>query len=109
MVESTMDGVVIGEKVRKAFILKPTRHFGYCVVGLTCCGKTSQVRVHRLVAEAFLSHDQEKTEVHHIDHDRGNNDVSNLKWVAPEEHEQYHKARKRTYKYSTANTKRDIA
>lgn len=42
--------------------------------------------VHRLVAENFIpDHTQEQTVVAHLDHDKLNNVVTNLKWMTPEE------------------------
>jgi len=37
--------------------------------------------VHRLVAETFLDRKPGKTDVDHIDRNRSNNDVSNLRWT----------------------------
>lgn len=44
-------------------------------------GKSTKVRIHRLVAEAFLPNPEGLPIVHHIDHDKTNNTVSNLQWV----------------------------
>ena len=48
--------------------------------------KTSQtVRAHRCVALAFLENPNNLSEVHHIDGNKLNNNVENLKWVSHEE------------------------
>ena len=52
---------------------------GYCRI-------TISKHVHRLVAEAFIEKpDDEKCWVDHIDGNRSNNDVDNLRWVTPSE------------------------
>lgn len=44
-------------------------------------GKRKLVRVHRLVAEVFVDNPDELSMVDHIDRDKMNNHVSNLRWV----------------------------
>lgn len=44
-------------------------------------GKRKLVRVHRLVAKAFLEWDKKYNVVDHIDRDKFNNHVSNLRWT----------------------------
>ena len=41
--------------------------------------------VHRLVAETFLENPDMKKYIDHIDRDKTNNDVSNLRWVTSQE------------------------
>jgi len=72
----------------KEKILKPRSDpkFGYVRVSL---GKGTKYFVHRLVAEAFLSNPENKSEVNHIDFIRNNNCVENLEWVDRTENVNY--------------------
>lgn len=45
-------------------------------------GTRSDISIHRIVAENFLSHDDFKDQVNHIDGNKKNNCVSNLEWVS---------------------------
>lgn len=49
-----------------------------------CLGNGGRFYVHRLVAEAFLPNHHNLPEVDHIDRNRSNNDVKNLRWVTRE-------------------------
>lgn len=74
-------GRIQNRKSGTVWMPKPTDgHGGYCYVA-DPQGKMHSV--HRLVAQAFLadSADPEKPEVDHIDGDRSNNCVSNLRWA----------------------------
>ena len=48
-------------------------------------GQSKMMTVHRLVAIAFIDNDdpQNKTNVDHIDEEKTNNNVDNLRWVTP--------------------------
>ena len=67
-------------------ILKPSPDLnGYLRLSLVKEGKNKYVNVHRLVAEAFLPRISGKTCVNHIDGNKTNNLVSNLRWVTNKE------------------------
>ena len=54
---------------------------GYMYVTLSNNKKRKTIKVHRLVAEAFLDNPNSYPCVNHIDSNRKNNNVSNLEWV----------------------------
>ena len=55
-----------------------TDKYGYKYVSLYKNGKMKHLTVHRAVASAFLSNEEELPKVNHIDGNKNNNDVSNL-------------------------------
>ena len=67
--------------IRKPKILKPyTNSLGYNVTSLQKDGRQKMVKLHRLVAEAFLKNPQKLPAIDHIDRNKQNNCVSNLRW-----------------------------
>lgn len=63
-------------------LLSPTQdESGYLNVGLSKDGRIKTVRVHRLVASTFLPNPTNNIIVDHIDRDRSNNCVENLRWT----------------------------
>lgn len=75
-------------KIRKksSMVEHSTRYSkGYEIVDLYKNGKRKTVRVHRLVAEAFIPNNDNKPEVNHIDGNKHNNNVDNLEWVTKKE------------------------
>jgi len=77
----------IYSKNRNRF-LKPTPNSkGYLQVNL---GKNGSVRtrlIHRLVAEYYIPNPDNKPQVDHIDRNRQNNSINNLRWVNPSENQ----------------------
>lgn len=62
--------------------LKPGIHKnGYAMVRLSKNGIYKMMKVHRLVADAFIPNRDNLPEVHHKNHDRKDNRMENLKWV----------------------------
>ena len=75
----------LGEK-----ILKGTKcSNGYRAVPLSDKGVVSHPLIHRLVASAFISNDENLPVVNHKDHNRANNVATNLEWCTRSENTQY--------------------
>ena len=63
-------------------------HNGYKIINLHPNGKSDKskcVRIHRLVAQAFISNPENKPFVNHIDGNKQNNVVTNLEWCTAKE------------------------
>ena len=78
-------GRVKTEKMRKR-VLKPSNLYGYHRVGIIDVnGGQKLVAVHRLVAQAFIPNPDNKPEIDHINTQRDDNRVDNLRWVTHSE------------------------
>ncbi len=62
---------------------------GYLRLNLYKDGTGKKCFLHRLVAEAFLTNRKRLPEVHHRDHDKSNNTLSNLQWVTSRENNRH--------------------
>lgn len=70
-------------------ILKPGKgSHGYYIVVLYKNSIAKSCTVHKLVAQTFIGNAESKPFVDHIDNDRLNNNVSNLRWVTYSENNQ---------------------
>lgn len=62
------------------------------------CTTSGYVREHRLVIEDYLDRYLDATEeVHHVDHDKLNNDIGNLMVLSKSEHAKLHAQERRNY------------
>ena len=62
---------------------------GYLQVKVKANGKFIKQRIHRLVAQTFLTNPDNLPEVNHKDNDRTNNNVNNLEWCTRSYNRQY--------------------
>lgn len=62
---------------------------GYLEVNISKNNIRKKVRVHRLIAEAFIPNPENKPEVNHIDGNKLNNSIENLEWVTRSENIQH--------------------
>lgn len=73
-------------KVQDEFIfLKENLKGGYLGVNLSNNGSVKKMKIHRLVAMAFISNPENKKCVNHIDGNKQNNHIENLEWVTYKE------------------------
>ena len=84
------NGVVVVKQQNRAGIILSTKieRHGYVTVTLMKDGKPVTKTPHRLVAEAFLPNPDNKAQVDHIDRNKKNNVVTNLRWATRCENQQ---------------------
>ena len=89
--EITTNGTVIRHhKAHIKELVGAQNSAGYCVVGLSKKGVAIQHLVHRLVAEYFIPNPEGKEMVDHIDEDKTNNSISNLRWCSAKENAEFY-------------------
>lgn len=62
---------------------------GYSYVCIRKAGKTHNVRLHRLIASAFIPNPENKPYINHKDGNKTNNSVDNLEWCTASENERH--------------------
>lgn len=79
---SNKDGKIRSLKFGRIRLLKQTDDgHGYLFVGLSKNGKVKVKKVHRIVAETWIPNPNNYSDVDHIDRNRQNNSVENLRWL----------------------------
>ena len=82
------EGRVWSNYGKGGFLKHVVSHKGYDRVGLHRDGKKKKFSVHRLVAQTFIPNPDNKPEVDHINQDRSDNRLENLRWVTKSENGQ---------------------
>lgn len=59
--------------------------YGYPYVILTSHSKSRRIKIHRLIAQSFIPNPENKPEVDHIDGNRMNFNIDNLRWCTRKE------------------------
>lgn len=73
-------------------VLKPHLNGGFPLISINSNNKHKALFIHSAVAEMFLKKRNPKCiRVIHLDHDKTNNDVTNLKWVSQKEQSEHNK------------------
>lgn len=88
MYEVSTSGQVRSVKTKKVMAPWESRRRGGVTdlrVTLSSGGKKKGLRIHRLMAKAFLPNPENLPEVDHIDGNPHNNNLSNLEWVTTKE------------------------
>lgn len=65
--------------------------YGYKMV--TLCGGRNKLRVHRLVAEAYIPNPNNLPQVNHINEDKSDNRVENLEWMNSSDNIEYSRSK----------------
>ena len=90
-----------GFKLTKQRILKPgLDQDGYLLVGLSKNNRTKTEKVHRLIAKTYIGQCPDGHITHHIDNNKQNANITNLKYITTRENiSLYHETRKTSSKY----------
>jgi len=75
------DGRVYNKKFKR-FLTAYINNSGYYRIGLFNNGKSKMFYIHRLIALHYIPNPNNYPEVDHIDRNRQNNNISNLRWAS---------------------------
>lgn len=82
------------KKQNETLLKQKTTRDGYYEVGLRKNNDVAYIRVHRLVALAFIPNPNELPVINHKNHNRKDNKVENLEWCSIKYNNRYSKAKK---------------
>lgn len=85
--EASSLGYIRNKKTKKT--IKHNYNGGYAQMHLYNDKKRDAVKLHRMIAEAFISNPENKPTVNHIDKDTTNNKPSNLEWSTHQENNEH--------------------
>lgn len=92
-----------GKRTYPSRIMKCQSWQGYYRTQLIRDGKSITVKVHRLVAEAFIANPNNLPQVNHKDEDKTNNTVANLEWCTAKYNIHYNGRQKKIFKKQLEN------
>lgn len=73
----------------KRFLIPHADKDGYLTVDLRKDGKRKAMKIHRLVAMAYIPNPEQKPQVNHLDENKQNNALNNLSWATGKENANY--------------------
>lgn len=109
----SLDRIDISGRKRNGMILQAVKvgHAPnkYLAVSLSKDGVARKVRIHRLVANAFIPNPENKPEVNHLNEDKMDNQVENLCWATSKENMNHGTRTERAAKSAKATAERKRA
>lgn len=87
IIQNDRTGNLYRRKIKGHNIPLQKDHGGYLFACISLNNKSYNLKVHRLVAKAFIPNPNNYPEVNHIDGDKTNNCVENLEWCSPSQNQ----------------------